>query len=228
MKQFAVILLLTLGFSLNSEAQSFLNDLRTNKSGQGTVTISQSKDIDELVNNAKLVKSAPATVRNENTVHNSGTTEQRQPQHQGQERRDTAEEPLREQHYTQGNTSPSAEAPAINTTKKVMTQQQKNNRLPRTGLCRRQLTCRPAESRKHRQCHKDEISRPSGLRPLLFSPLDLPRRQLQNLSGSKQRAEGNQEHGLQAGLHRQRKNNRWVLIFLIRHNRKYVTTARQQ
>ena len=57
MKQFAVLLSLTLGFSLNTEAQSFLNDLRTDKAGQGTVTVSQSKDIDELVNNAKLIKS---------------------------------------------------------------------------------------------------------------------------------------------------------------------------
>lgn len=65
MKQFAVLLSLTLGFSLNTEAQSFLNDLRTDKAGQGTVTVSQSKDIDELVNNAKLIKSAPTTATNE-------------------------------------------------------------------------------------------------------------------------------------------------------------------
>mgnify|MGYP005939680933 FL=1 len=120
MKQFAVILLLTLGFSINIEAQSFLNDLRKEKPGQGTVTVSQSKDIDELVNNAKLVKSAPATANNDNAGHNNGTTEQRQPQNQGQERKDTAEEPLREQHYTPGSTGSSTDSPAISTTKKVM------------------------------------------------------------------------------------------------------------
>lgn len=135
MKQFAVILLLTLGFSLNSQAQSFLNDLRTDKSGQGTVTVSQSKEIDELVNNAKLVKSTPVTQHSQSTSHNSNATasqhsestshgnnatERRHTQHQAQEKKDTAEEPLKEQHSAASNTGSSYEAPAVNTAKKVM------------------------------------------------------------------------------------------------------------
>ena len=120
MKQFAVLLSLTLGFSLNTEAQSFLNDLRTDKAGQGTVTVSQSKDIDELVNNAKLIKSAPTTATNEKSNNATAATEHKQSQHKAQEKRDTVEEPLKEQHYASGNTSPSADAPSVNTAKKVM------------------------------------------------------------------------------------------------------------
>lgn len=135
MKQFAVIFLLTLGFSINTEAQSFLNDLRTDKSGQGTVTVSQSKEIDELVNNAKLVKSTPvtqptqstghtgtstATRRNESTSHNNAVAEHRQQQHHVQEKKDTTEEPLREQHSASASTGSSNEVPTINTAKKVM------------------------------------------------------------------------------------------------------------
>ena len=120
MKQLAVLLSLTLGFSLNTEAQSFLNDLRTDKAGQGTVTVSQSKDIDELVNNAKLIKSAPTTATNEKSNNATAATEHKQSQHKAQEKRDTVEEPLKEQHYASGSTSPSTDAPAVNTAKKVM------------------------------------------------------------------------------------------------------------
>lgn len=120
MKQFAVLLSLTLGFSLNTEAQSFLNDLRTDKAGQGTVTVSQSKDIDELVNNAKLIKSAPTTATNEKSDNATATTEHKQSQHKAQEKRDTVEEPLKEQHYASGSASPSTDTPNVNTGKKIM------------------------------------------------------------------------------------------------------------
>jgi len=54
MRQFAVIFLLSTGFVLHAGAQSFLDQLRTKKTGEGTVTVNQSAAIDELVNNAKL------------------------------------------------------------------------------------------------------------------------------------------------------------------------------
>ena len=60
MRQFAVILLLALGFAQHAGAQSFLNGLRENKPGQGTVTVAESPEIDELVNNAKLKINQPA------------------------------------------------------------------------------------------------------------------------------------------------------------------------
>lgn len=107
---------MTLGFSISTEAQSFLNDLRTNKAGQGTVTISQGKDIDELVNNAKLIKSAPTTVSNDK---NNNTATPDQQQYSAEEKKDTVEESLRGQKYASGN-SPSVDTPSVNTTKKVM------------------------------------------------------------------------------------------------------------
>lgn len=55
MRQFAAIFLFALGFVSHAEAQSFLQQLREKKTGEGTVTVNQSKTIDELVNNAKLV-----------------------------------------------------------------------------------------------------------------------------------------------------------------------------
>lgn len=60
MKQLAVIFLLTLGYASKAEAQSFLDTLKSKKAGEGTVTVTQSREIDELVNSAKLMKSVPA------------------------------------------------------------------------------------------------------------------------------------------------------------------------
>ena len=61
MRQFAVIFLMLSACVLQAGAQSFLNELKSKKTGEGTVTVTQSADIDELVNNTKLVKSSPAT-----------------------------------------------------------------------------------------------------------------------------------------------------------------------
>lgn len=61
MKQFAAVLLLALGVASHASAQSFLDELRENKSGEGTVTVNQSVAIDELVNKEKLTITPPAT-----------------------------------------------------------------------------------------------------------------------------------------------------------------------
>ena len=53
MKQFIAILVFVASFIMQSHAQSFLNDLKQSKQGEGTVTVEQSADIDNLVN-AKL------------------------------------------------------------------------------------------------------------------------------------------------------------------------------
>ena len=80
MKQFVAITIFALGFSVTASAQSFLNHLEQQKAGEGKVTVSQSKDIDELVNGIKETPSsvAPsATVGN--TVTPTTTAETRQP-----------------------------------------------------------------------------------------------------------------------------------------------------
>ena len=80
MKQFVAITIFALGFSVTASAQSFLNHLEQQKAGEGKVTVSQSKDIDELVNGIKETPASvvpSATVRN--TVTPTTTAETRQP-----------------------------------------------------------------------------------------------------------------------------------------------------
>lgn len=57
MKQFIAILVFAAATSIGCHAQSFLSDLQKEKQGEGTVTVKQSADIDNLVNNAKLKNS---------------------------------------------------------------------------------------------------------------------------------------------------------------------------
>lgn len=54
MKQFIAILVFAAAFATEGMAQTFLKDLQQQKAGEGTVTVKQSADIDNLVNNAKL------------------------------------------------------------------------------------------------------------------------------------------------------------------------------
>ena len=70
MKQFVAITIFALGFSVTASAQSFLNHLEQQKAGEGKVTVSQSKDIDELVNG---IKETPASVVPSATVRNTVT-----------------------------------------------------------------------------------------------------------------------------------------------------------
>lgn len=74
MRQFAVIFLLAIGAFSYADAQTFLDQLRTKKSGEGTVTVNQSAAIDELVNNAKL------TVTPQQTTTAPQQAQQKQPQ----------------------------------------------------------------------------------------------------------------------------------------------------
>ncbi|MCD8289978.1 MAG: SPOR domain-containing protein [Prevotella sp.] len=81
MKRFAALLFFVLTIVMQLSAQSFLDVLRTRKSGEGVVTVNQSKDIDELVNSAKLEISSPtqtqsqqnATVNPEKKKGNTGS-----------------------------------------------------------------------------------------------------------------------------------------------------------
>lgn len=54
MKQFIAILVFTVCLATSAKAQTFLNDLQKSKPGEGKITVTQSADIDNLVNNAKL------------------------------------------------------------------------------------------------------------------------------------------------------------------------------
>lgn len=72
MKQFVAIVMFALGFSMTANAQTFLEHVKQQKTGEGKVTVSQSQAIDELVNGQK--PAAPATT----PVTGTGNTETRQ------------------------------------------------------------------------------------------------------------------------------------------------------
>lgn len=120
MKQFAVILLLTSGFTLHAKAQSFLNELRGKKPGQGTVTVIQSPEIDELVNNAKLVRSQPKPEKQEK-ADKPTVTDNRPVAHHEQTNRTTPENtPVNRGTTPKPETETIPDIPTIDTSKKVM------------------------------------------------------------------------------------------------------------
>lgn len=79
MKKFIAILVFAAGTFLQASAQSFLNDLQQKKQGEGTVTVKQSADIDNLVNNAKLKASSQAqAAQNQQTAKQASEPQHRQ------------------------------------------------------------------------------------------------------------------------------------------------------
>ena len=118
MRQFAVILFLALGLAQQSAAQSFLNELREKKNGQGTVTVSQSPEIDELVNNAKLTRNQPTTAAPEK--------EKKEPSHESKAvaHSEKANKEPAESTHTGRNTTvkepAESESQVVDTSKKVM------------------------------------------------------------------------------------------------------------
>lgn len=118
MRQFAVILLLVSGYALQAGAQSFLDEVKSRKAGEGTVTVTQSKDIDELVNNARLVRSASSSsgqTQNTGKEAAAGNTEHRREQG----KREQADNTIKEQHNATGGIA-SPDTPSVSTGKKVM------------------------------------------------------------------------------------------------------------
>lgn len=118
MRQFAVISLLALGFSLQAGAQSFLDGLKEKKTGQGTVTVTQDPAIDELVNNTKLLRTQPTAPKKETVgkpENNSRNT--------AANNEVTAKTPSVRTHTERKTDSyggESGDLPAIDTSKKVM------------------------------------------------------------------------------------------------------------
>lgn len=118
MKQFAVGLLLALACTQQAGAQSFLDKLRSNKQGQGDVTVTQSQEIDELVDNAGLVKKQPATTPRA-TADNKPAALPPAATHREHASKATAETaPVNR--TTDTRTEQEAEFTAVDTSKKVM------------------------------------------------------------------------------------------------------------
>lgn len=123
MRQFAVTLLLLTGCAAQAGAQSFLDELKGKKTGEGTVTVNQSASIDELVNNAKLVKTqpaAPARQPEEGKAAAATGTEHRP----GQAAKAPDDSAAREQRHTAGEAQ-AGDTPTVNTGKKVMVNSRK-------------------------------------------------------------------------------------------------------
>lgn len=118
MRQFAVIMLLACGFATNAGAQSFLNGLREQKTGQGTVTVTQSQDIDELVNNAKLAISqqtaAPVAQPNTKPVKETNAVKHDVPAAKPHSENSVADRQVEAKHETE--TTPTT----VNTSKKIL------------------------------------------------------------------------------------------------------------
>lgn len=136
MKQFAAIFLIAAGFASTANAQSFLDEVRKKKSGEGTVTVNQSTAIDELVNNAKLTITTPQStdthtatpgkqttngaVPNQQAHHDkdsAGRTPERQPVNAN---KDSADERFNVRKPSATDTETGTELPSVNTAKKVM------------------------------------------------------------------------------------------------------------
>ncbi len=118
MRQFAVIMLLACGFATEAGAQSFLNELRERKSGLGTVTVTQSQDIDELVNNAKLAIPQQSTApMSQGGVRPSTPTKPEKPDEAVSK---TADESSVSSRLPEARHEAEVTSPSVNTSKKVL------------------------------------------------------------------------------------------------------------
>ncbi len=67
MRKFIAILVLAVSLAMTGRAQSFLNELQKQKQGEGKITVKQSTDIDNLVNNAQLKYDQEKTAKQQTT-----------------------------------------------------------------------------------------------------------------------------------------------------------------
>lgn len=121
MKQFAAIMLLALGISSQAGAQTFLDGLTKSKPGQGTVTVTQSQDIDELVNNTRLVRTQPAPAASQPARTERPAAERKTTvTHSGSAEKAHTESAARTERESETSTTTSEDWPTVNTSKKVM------------------------------------------------------------------------------------------------------------
>lgn len=88
MRQFVTLFIIIIGIQATAHAQTFLDHLKQKTSGQGTVTVLQSKEIDELVNGKNMIpigtKAKTTNQKTVNTTHNKAVVEN-ETQHKGTE-----------------------------------------------------------------------------------------------------------------------------------------------
>ena len=74
MKKFAWLFSVIICMAIPSHAQTFLDHLKRNSAGKGAVTITQSKEIDELVNGSKQTKPQVTNEQKKEVVKPTATT----------------------------------------------------------------------------------------------------------------------------------------------------------
>lgn len=116
MRQLLFVFVALLAFPMTINAQSFLDDLKVKNSEGANVNVVQSKDLDELVDNAKLIKSTPSA---SSQYNKSGKNEpNHMDKHDGEHTRRPSDVLNRDTdtHVVVGE----GNADAVNTNKKVM------------------------------------------------------------------------------------------------------------
>ena len=116
MRQLLFVFVALLAFPMTINAQSFLDDLKVKNSEGANVNVVQSKDLDELVANAKLIKSTPSA---SSQYNKSGKNEpNHMDKHDGEHTRRPSDVLNRDTdtHVAVGE----GNADAVNTNKKVM------------------------------------------------------------------------------------------------------------
>ena len=116
MRQLLFVFVALLAFPMTINAQSFLDDLKVKNSEGANVNVVQSKDLDELVDNAKLIKSTPSV---SSQYNKSGKNEPNHTdKHDGEHTRRPSDVLNRDTdtHVAVGE----GNADAVNTNKKVM------------------------------------------------------------------------------------------------------------
>ena len=145
MKKFAWLLGVMICMVIPTHAQTFLDHLKKNEPGKGTVTVTQSKEIDELVNGSKQTKPQVTNNSKKEIVKNNATTnkteaaqkETKKPQHviigdsakHAESKTESVEKPIeRHETTTQKKTEPANKPqdeneiniPTVDMRKKVM------------------------------------------------------------------------------------------------------------
>lgn len=118
MKRFVIILTLTFAASALCNAQNYLQHLQGKKDGQGDVTVTQSKEIDELVNKANTLSvTTPTATKKRSNKETDDTESEKETTHT---RKIANTEPRDE-------TNEDTESPMVDTRRKVLRKSYKVN-----------------------------------------------------------------------------------------------------
>ncbi|MBR5655672.1 MAG: SPOR domain-containing protein [Prevotella sp.] len=133
MKQFVTLLFVALCSTLAANAQNYLDHLQQKTEGPGTVTVTQSKEIDDLVNGSNQVQQPtttntgkPATAEQRTNATNVDTSKNLARQNEKSESEKKDEEEKKEEHKAElpvakkTETTGEETAPIVDTSKKVM------------------------------------------------------------------------------------------------------------